>query len=231
MNDLKSNKWEESYERKENFIFYPQAEVVKFINRFVRKKVGVNQVKDILQSDSTELLALDFGCGIGRNALLFEEFNIRAYGVDISANAISMAKELARYYYPNNPELQNRFSTIHDENLPFEDNFFDIAVSDSVLDSMYFEVARKIVSELDRIVKHYLFITVISDPYDQSEIGKEIIVDSTHENGTVQSFFTLPKVLTLIEGTSWKIKWASKIRESQLTNKIENERFYIVLEK
>lgn len=38
MIDLKSVKLEESYDRMENYIFYPQAEVVKFLNRFIKKK-------------------------------------------------------------------------------------------------------------------------------------------------------------------------------------------------
>ena len=57
------------------------------------------------------MTALDFGCGIGRNVLLFEEFGIKGYGIDISVNAISKAKELANYSYPGDMELQNRFST------------------------------------------------------------------------------------------------------------------------
>jgi len=231
MDDLKSYNWEESYKRKENFIFYPQAEVVKFLNRYIRKKISVNQFKDILLNDETDLKALDFGCGIGRNTLLFEEFNICGYGLDISTNAISIAKEMAAHFYPANPELQNRFLLIDREILPFDDDYFDFAVSDSVLDSMYFTIAKKIVKELDRTVKKYLFITVISDPKDDSENGKEIIVNSDHENGTVQSFFTLPKISKLVDGTRWKIKWVSLIKECQLTTKTENERYYIVLEK
>ena len=68
MIDLKAVKWEESYGRLENYIFYHQAEVVKFLNRFVRKRTGVNTFKDILTSGSGKLRALDFGCGIGRTA-------------------------------------------------------------------------------------------------------------------------------------------------------------------
>ena len=231
MDDLKSIKWEESYKRNENFIFYPQTEVVKFLNRYIRKKFFTNQFIDILSKGETEFKALDFGCGIGRNTLLFEEFNICGYGVDISSNAISIAKEMAAHSYPTNTELQNRFLVIDSEILPFDNDYFDFAVSDSVLDSMYFTIAKKIVTELDRTVKNYLFITVISDPKDNSEHGKEIIVNSTHENGTVQSFFTLQKISQLVEGTRWKIKWISLINECQLTTKIENERFYVVLEK
>ena len=115
--------------------------------------------------------------------------------------------------------------------LPFSEKYFDFAISDAVLDSMYFSIAKKIVAELDRLVKHLLFISLIKDPNNQSDLGKEIIVDSVHENGTIQSFFTLPKISELIAGTSWKIKWISLIKERQLTSKLENERYYVVLEK
>ena len=36
MLDIKKEKWEESYNRGENFIYYPKEEVVKFLNRFIR---------------------------------------------------------------------------------------------------------------------------------------------------------------------------------------------------
>jgi hypothetical protein len=40
MANLKKEEWDESYNRQENFIFFPKEEVVKFLNRFVRKKWG-----------------------------------------------------------------------------------------------------------------------------------------------------------------------------------------------
>jgi ubiquinone/menaquinone biosynthesis C-methylase UbiE len=230
MKDVKSTKWEESYGRMENFIFYPQAEVIKFINRFVKKKIGADKFKDILNPDQP-LSALDFGCGIGRNVLLFEEFNIKGYGIDISSNAIATAKQLAEHAYPDNKELLDRFITTDGLTLPYGDNFFDFAVSDSVLDSMYFDIAKTLVTELDRTVKKYLFITVIADPININGEGKEIVVDSNHENGTIQSFFTMEKIVRLIEGTNWKKKWASLIREEQITNNVVNARFFVVLEK
>ena len=33
----KLNRWEESHERSENDILYPQVEVVKFLNRYITK--------------------------------------------------------------------------------------------------------------------------------------------------------------------------------------------------
>lgn len=40
--DIKKKYWEESYQRQENFMFYPKEESVKFLNRFIRKKTGFN---------------------------------------------------------------------------------------------------------------------------------------------------------------------------------------------
>ena len=36
MNNKKN--WEASYSRGENFIYYPKEEIVKFLNRFIKKK-------------------------------------------------------------------------------------------------------------------------------------------------------------------------------------------------
>ena len=229
MIDLKSVKWEESYGRMENYIFYPQAEVVKFLNRFVRKRTGVNTFKDILIFNSGKLRALDFGCGIGRTALLFEEFKITGYGIDISSNAINTAKELAAYFYPENRDLQGRFQSINDTKVPFDDQFFDFAVCDSVLDSMNFNIAQEIVRELDRTVKKYLFVTLIAGTGDNADT--EVIVDSVHENGTIQSFFTEAKIEKLIQNTGWTIKWMSLIQEKQITTEVENARYFAVFEK
>lgn len=81
MEEIFKNEWEESYKRHENFIFYPHDEVVKFLNRFVRKRIDIDEFIDILPMP---LKGLDFGCGIGRQTILMEEFGIEAYGIDIS---------------------------------------------------------------------------------------------------------------------------------------------------
>jgi SAM-dependent methyltransferase len=232
MSDLKKNHWDESYKRGENYIFYPQTEVVKFINRFIKKRTDINTFKDILKSDQ-KLKALDFGSGIGRNVILCEEFGIEGYGIDISENAVKKAKEFFGYFYDAKKigNLKNRFSVINDEKIPFVDNFFDFSLSDCVLDSMSFEHAKKIAKELDRVTKKYLFISLISGSIIKKDYSGEVIVKTEHENGTVQSYYSLPKIKKLIEGTNWKIKWMNLITEENITAKSKNARFYVVLEK
>ena len=50
--NLFKSQWDESYSRLENYIFYPKEAVVKFINKYVRKRVSPNQFKSILQSNT-----------------------------------------------------------------------------------------------------------------------------------------------------------------------------------
>ena len=107
--------------------------------------------------------------------------------------------------------------------------FFDFAVCDSVLDSMNFNIAQEIVRELDRTVKKYLFVTLIAGAGDNADT--EVIVDSVHENGTIQSFFTEAKIEKLIQNTGWTIKWMSLIQEKQITTGVENARYFAVFEK
>lgn len=148
------NEWEASYRKKENFIYYPKEEVVKFINRFIRKRTGVDSFKDIL---GTNLKGLDFGCGIGRQTILLEEFNIKAYGLDISAMAISQARKLAQFF-GHTPVFQ----VLQQDRIPFKDNFFNIAIADSVLDSMPFSTAQTYMRELDRTVAKFLYVSLFA---------------------------------------------------------------------
>lgn len=40
MENIKCSQWNQSYENSENNIYYPKEESVKFINRYIRKRVG-----------------------------------------------------------------------------------------------------------------------------------------------------------------------------------------------
>lgn len=40
--------WEKSYARNENFMFYPKEQSVSFLNRFIKKRLGVSTFKDLM---------------------------------------------------------------------------------------------------------------------------------------------------------------------------------------
>lgn len=237
MIDTKKEKWEESYSRKENFMYYPKEEVVKFLNRFVKKRVGTDSFVQLLESDQ-ELKGLDFGCGIGRMTLLMHEFRIDGYGIDISENAITEAKKLATHFgmqYQNKGGVQ-----VYDgRQIPFDDQFFDFAISEGVMDSMPFELAKNLIREVDRVTKKYFFVSLISsdsntmfNQLDQDKLfTDEVEVEENHEKGTIQSFFDMKKIEEFVKDTNFKIKWCEKHVVQDMINSAHHGRYYLVLEK
>ena len=226
MSNVNKNKWDESYDRNENHTLYPKEEVVKFLNRFVRKKLGDNKFIDILMTDREKLRGLDCGCGIGRMTMLLNEFNIDSYGVDISKVAIQKAKELF-------PVLSNKFAKIDGKVIPFKDSYFDISICESVIDSMNYNVAKKIIRELERVTDKLTFISFISgdDSEHYREYSGDEIVRTKHEKDTVQCWYNWTKINDLLSNTNYKIKWARLVTEESLIDSYKYGRYNVVLEK
>ena len=224
------DKWEESYRRHENFMFFPKEEFVKFLNRFVRKRIWIDKFIDILDFEGGRR-ALDYGCGFGRLTILMKEFGLDAYGVDISGNAIANAKALAKHLgYPN---MEDRFITIDGKKLTFPDNYFQITISEAVFDSMHYDLAKIIMKEIDRVTNTLAFISLISgdDNEHYREYADEEVVLAEHERDTIQSYFNMQKIQDLISSTSFKIKWCRLITEESVLNRYKGGRYYLVLEK
>lgn len=74
---------------------------------------------------------LDAGCGTGRNLLYFLKSGVQVYGVDLNPEAIAELKNLAGAFPHINPD--ENFSIAPVEQLPFEDENFDLVVSSAVL--------------------------------------------------------------------------------------------------
>jgi len=227
MSNLRTNAWENSYSRKENFIFYPKEEVIKFLSRHIKKRVGLNEFIPVLKSNS-KLKGLDLGCGIGRQTILFEEFNIEGYGADISSVALKEADKLANFF---GYDLTGRFVKLTELALPFDNNFFDFAIADSVLDSMNFGFAQKYMKELNRTVKHFVYLNVICGDSVNSNFSEDVEVTSVHESGTIQSYYTIEKLKQLIINTDFNIHSLQKIAIESLNNQSKNVRFHVVLKK
>jgi SAM-dependent methyltransferase len=224
------DKWNESYSRYENFMFYPKEEYVKFLNRFVRKRIGVDKFVNILDFEGGGR-ALDYGCGLGRLTILMREFGLDAYGIDISGNAIANAKALAKHL--GYPDMEDRFATIDGKKLPFPDDYFQVTISEGVLDSMHYELAKIIMKEIDRVTNAIAFISLISgdDSEHYREYAGEEVVRTEHERDTIQSYFNMQKIRDLIRSTGFKIKWCRLIIEESVLDRYKSGRYYLVLEK
>ncbi len=163
--------------------------------------------------------------------MLLEQFGLKAYGVDISEEAINKTKYFAEK--SGFHDLQNRFICIDRTSLPFEDKFFDITISLGVLDSMYFKLAKKVIIEIDRVTKGLFYFNVISgdDHLHYREFAGEEIVTTIHEEGTVQSYYNYMKILNLLENTSFEIIDLRLITEQSLISRYKYGRYHVVCKK
>lgn len=133
----------------------------------------------------------------------------------------------------NVPELCNRMKVIYGDKLDFKEDFFDLVICESVLDSMTFNIAKKIIKEINRVAKSFVFISLISgdDNNHSKEFAGEEVVQTEHEEGTIQSFFNRDKIKQLLENTSFSIIWSSLVTEESLISNCKSGRYYLVLEK
>lgn len=233
MTQLMTDAWDAAYTRGDNQMLYPKEEVVKFLNRCVRKRISPQETRDILQPrpGASQLSALDFGCGIGRLTVLLEEFGIEAHGVDISPVSLDMARQLASD--SGYPELLDRLHCVDGFELPFETGAFDVGIAAGVLDSMRFDVAQVAIKELDRVVSRCLYVDLISGDNDRfhREFAEEEVVDAEVERGTVQSYFNFEKIRALFAPTSFKIDQCRLVTEQSCTDHFRYARYHVYLTK
>ena len=230
MSDAKVGQWDQSYLRAENHIFYPHENLVKFVNRHVRKRLGVDEFHDHIQGRNGEQLrALDFGCGIGAGVIFLHEFGIEAHGVDISPVSIQIAKA---YAASRGMDIVEQFSVIvPNQKLPFADGQFDVIVSCGVLDSMPFAAARRNMLELARVTSPACgYVSLVAGDYIGFYGERE--VQTPHEQNTIQSYFNHEKCLELMAGTGFKIK-SCELVSSEMHGVVGSRigRYHLALEK
>ena len=96
-------------------------------------------LRAVLQAEPTLMhlsgRSLDVGCGIG---FAFEflsgpQFNFHTFGVDISDQAVALAKQRLSNSFQN---LEARLKTLDGATFPFEDNYFSLVTSFDVLEHL-----------------------------------------------------------------------------------------------
>ena len=229
MDKLKIDHWNDSYSRGENNILYPQVEVVRFLNRYICKKVSYKKSKNIIESGD-KLRCLDFACGLGIHAITAEEFGFTAYGVDISEVAIKKAKSFS--ISKGNSDLTNRFFVLNpkDRKLPFSNNFFDFSIAESCLDYMTFDNALANFKELKRVTKKYIYFSLVGASWNDDISGQKI-TKSKHQRGTYTCYFNLSLISKLIDCDIDELKQINKvIQTDERSGEVTNERYFIVYE-
>lgn len=120
---------------------------------------------------------LDAGCGGGRNLVYFLQHGYEVYGIDQSPVAIEAVKGLSSSLAPANPLDNFRISSV--EEMPFEDNYFDLVISSAVLHFAHHDAHfEKMLSAMWCVLKPggYLFARLASN------IGIEALVQPLGDN-------------------------------------------------
>jgi len=232
--------WDKSYANGDNFVFYPHEEVIRFVSKYIRKRIGFNEFIDVKQSSLSSSFSdgelstkkiLDLGCGIGRHVKFCWEMGLDPYGVDLSEIAVTEARKwLSSTQFPN-PEF--RIVQSDARNLPWKNNTFSYAVSHGVLDSMPFEISRAACIELARIMEpgglFYCDLISGDDSFHSREFSGEEIVNTLHEKDTTQLYFNMSLIHELIEG-SFSIKSCKLLRSEDVFLGTYTSRYHIVLQ-
>ncbi len=228
---MQKEQWDASYSRGDNFLFYPQEEVIRFASKFIRKRVGLSEFKDVAPFAATPKL-LDLGCGIGRHVFFAHEMGLEAYGVDLSETAIRTAWHWAEKVGLSQARERIRQGDI--TQMPWSDGFFDFVVSHGVLDSLHYELAKRAVRETARVIKtnglFYCDLISGDDIKHAREFAGEEIVQTKHEEGTVQSFFNHGKIRDLFE-KDFEIVEALLIRRENVVSGGYHSRHHLTLKK
>lgn len=229
MNNLKINNWNKSYENKDNFIFYPREEIIRFISKYIRKKTGLNSFINI---DKKNPKILDFGCGIGRHVKFLDEYNLDVYGFDLSEEAISYAHQYFKKL--NLDHLQKKVIVSDITNLPYKSKYFNYMLSHGVLDSMGYKIAKKGIKELHRTMdnKGIIFFDVISTLDKSFKKGNSMdqLVENDHENGTIQSYYDINRINDLLKDKFNIIELSENSKIDHINKTISN-RFNVVAQK
>jgi ubiquinone/menaquinone biosynthesis C-methylase UbiE len=226
------NDWDKSYDNRDNFVFYPHEEVIRFISKFIRKKIGLTDFIDVATDIEKGGRLLDLGCGIGRHVIYCHEMGLESYGIDLSSTAVNVALDWGRNSGLLEVEQKIRQGDIRQ--LPWENNFFRYAVSHGVLDSMPFGIARTACIELARVmhVGGLFYCDLISgdDSQHSREFSGEEVVQTAHEQGTIQLYFNLGKIQSMIQD-AFEIIDCNLVRRENILRGGYTSRYHLVLRR
>ncbi len=177
-----SSPWEDTYEK------YRQVPVYEALWKKLRSFLESIHGKSVL----------DYGCGDGGYSILMHDMNFNVVGVDISSNAIEIAKnscgagDLTFYVADSVPETFSR-------------NSFDIVVMLNVLHCLSNVKRAKLLEQVRRVLKDqgYFFASMLSVSDESYPRNEWIEVEpNTFDDGLGRlfHFFTLEEVVREFEG-------------------------------
>lgn len=221
--------WDQSYARRENTLFYPSEPVIRFVNKFIRRRVGPDEYT---RSFDGPPRVLDIGSGAGRHLLFLAENGFHPIGVEFSG----VACEQARTLLSANDVPADRFEILQtsSERVAVPDGTVDYAISTGTFDSMPTATAERSAAEVHRALKGgaLFYVDVISTDSVRhgDDLGDdEYVVSEQHEQLTVQSHYDDDKIDRVF--AAFETLEQIKIVSSHPDGTIIHARWHLVLRK
>lgn len=140
----------------------------RFIPEMSDKELEIEHIQryDSLKEVVRDKMILDAACGEGYGSYLMSQTALRVTGLDIDSQSISHASE--KY---GNENVKFFVSTI--DQMPFEDNTFDVVVSFETLEHVNFETQMLFMSEIKRVLKRdgILILSTPNKKYYSDEVN------------------------------------------------------------
>ena len=175
------NEWEQFFSENAATEWYPSEVCVRALCSY-RKEFG-----------SAGKKVLDLGCGNGRHVWLAAKEGFDVYGIDLSENAITLAKEWMARDHLSYKDLRSGDIS---QPLPYEENFFDIVISYGALDHMPLTESTQALAHARRVLKPggLVVLKLEANSSFTSDFGtrvakNEVILDKPVEKGMLQHFF------------------------------------------
>lgn len=135
--------WDKIFKESGKVFIKPQEDIPKIAKLF--KKKDVRKI-------------LDLGCGSGRHLVYLARQGFDVFGIDIARHGIKIAKDWLR---KENLKANLKIGDIY-KPLPYKNDFFDAIISTNTLHHAKIEKIRKLIKEMERILKPsgLIFVTV-----------------------------------------------------------------------
>jgi len=134
--------WEEIFKKYGKIFIKPQENIPRVARIFKKEKIK---------------RVLDLGCGSGRHLVYLAKQGFDVYGIDISKTGIELAKDWLR---KEKLKANLKIGDIY-KKLPYKDNFFEGIICTNVLHHNKIEKIRKLIKEMERILKPQGLIYVV----------------------------------------------------------------------
>jgi SAM-dependent methyltransferase len=190
-----SERWDECWTHVESQPWFPDEQVVRFLARYVSRKVGFG-VDEVRYADDRRPVGLDLGCGKGRHVVLMSDLNIASYGMDVSDVAIKFASD---WMQSLGRKADLRTASMTD--LPYENEQFDFVICHGVFDHALYDIRKEAIKEVKRVLRDggRFFLSLISERDSAFGHGSSIekmtwLVEEGFERDIPQAFFNQERI-------------------------------------